>query len=256
MRAAGLIASTLLLWLTSAVTAQDPAIPGSSSFIVPAGFPTSIFSSYYIKPVPTQEPQPAVYDPVLNLTFPLNLTDWTTIPTVDLDPVYYPPAVANVTNATAIAFVNRAIAQILEIAAGAGGVSGNCSKCVAALSIGKVVAQVVPKSVPNALVALCQATGFASNSTCKNTYEATSYGAIWTQILALADVGGEDGLYICNSLSSTFCPAPTTIPFNASSLFPKPKPANATAPCASGKRVKVLHLSDFHLVSPFRFPIV
>jgi 3',5'-cyclic AMP phosphodiesterase CpdA len=30
-------------------------------------------------------------------------------------------------------------------------------------------------------------------------------------------------------------------------LFPKPKPKNAKAPIASGKRVKVLHLSDFHL---------
>ncbi|MCJ1382360.1 hypothetical protein MMC17_005473 [Xylographa soralifera] len=235
------------LLLAALVDGQQSPIPGSSSYVVPAGFPSSLFSSYYVAPAPTQEPQPAIFDPVLNLTYPFNLTNPKTIPTADNDPVFYPPAVANVSNATAAAFVNTAIAQIVEIVAGSGGISGNCSKCVAALNIGKVVAQVVPHSVPAALVALCQATKFASNSSCTTTYSAGSYGAIWTQILALADISGQDGLYICNSLSSTFCAAPTTIPYNGTSLFPKPKPANATAPAASGQRVKVLHLSDFHL---------
>jgi hypothetical protein len=99
----------------------------------------------------------------------------------------------------------------------------------------------------DAMAALCQATGFSSNSTCTTTYAAGSYGAIWTQVLALADVNGLDGKYICNSLSSSFCSAPTTTPLNTTGLFPKPKPKNATAPKASGNRVKVLHLSDFHL---------
>ena len=42
--------------------------PGASSFVAPRpGLPTAVFSSYY--PSPTdQEPQPAVYDPVLNIT--------------------------------------------------------------------------------------------------------------------------------------------------------------------------------------------
>ena len=48
-------------------------VPGASSYVAPAGFPTSAFSSYY--PVPSgQEPQPALYDPILNITYPLNLT--------------------------------------------------------------------------------------------------------------------------------------------------------------------------------------
>ncbi|MCJ1477263.1 hypothetical protein MMC13_005934, partial [Lambiella insularis] len=240
--------SLLALALFSLIVyAQDAVLPGPASYVVPAGFPSSIFSSYYIAPVPTQKPQPAIFDAVLNLTYPFNLTNPKTIPTIDNDPVFYPPAVANVSNATAATFVNTAISQILEIALGSSGISGNCSKCVAALNIGKVVAQVVPESVPAALVALCQATKFASNSSCTNTYEAGSYGAIWTQILALADVSGQDGLYICNSLSSTFCPAPTTTPTNTTGLFPKLKPTNATAPKASGCRAKVLHLSDFHL---------
>lgn len=47
--------------------------PGASSFVAPSGYPTSVFSSYY--PSPTgQEPQPAVYDPVLNFTCVLDQT--------------------------------------------------------------------------------------------------------------------------------------------------------------------------------------
>lgn len=40
-------------------------IPGASSYVAPAGYPTTAFSSYY--PVPSgQEPQPALYDPILD----------------------------------------------------------------------------------------------------------------------------------------------------------------------------------------------
>lgn len=43
--------------------AAAASIPGASSYVAPAGYPTSAFSSYY--PVPSgQEPQPALYDPV------------------------------------------------------------------------------------------------------------------------------------------------------------------------------------------------
>lgn len=252
------ILGTLLLsisWPASFVQAQSQALllPGAASFVVPSTFPTSIFSSYYAKPAATAEPQPALYDPILNITFPLNLTDPTTIPTSDNDPVYYPAAIANLTEPTSEAFVEIALAQIKSIISDDGGLSGNCSKCIAALSVGQLLAQTAPSYVPDALVSLCQSTGFASNSSCVTTYAAGSYGAIWTQILALADVTGLDGTYICNSLSSTFCPAPTTTPLNITGLFPKPKPANATAPAASGKRVKVLHLSDFHLDPRYQF---
>jgi len=222
-------------------------IPGVPAFVVPSAFPTSVFPSYYIKPAATVEPQPALRDPILNITYPLNLTDPKTIPTADNDPIYYPKAIANLTNATSETFVQIALAEITAIISGDGGLSGNCSKCVAALNVGKLLAQTAPSYVPDALVSLCQSTKFASNSSCISSYAAGTYGAIWTQILALADVNGLDGRYICNSLSSTFCSAPTTTPLNVTGLFPKPKPANASAPKASGKRVKVLHLSDFHL---------
>lgn len=231
----------------SVVVASSAQLPGVASYVVSPGFPTSVFSSYYVQAGPTQEPQPALYDPVLNYTYPLNLTDPKTVPTADNDPVFYPPGIANLTNATSEALAFLALSEIKSIIYENGGIASNCSKCIAALSVGKILAQTAPSFVPAAMVTLCQATGFASNLTCQNTYTAGSFGAIWTQVLALADVTGLDGRYICNSLSSTFCSAPTTTPLNTTNLFPKPKPLNAIAPKASGKRVKVLHLSDFHL---------
>lgn len=235
----------ILLNLTAAQQSRESVL-GPSAYTATAGFPTSAFSSYYTPPLATQEPQPALYDPVLNITFPLNLTNPKTIPTADNDPVYYPKPVANLSDAAATAIVQSVFDDIVAIIGG-NGISGNCSKCIAALSVAKLAAQVAPSKVPDAMVSLCQKYQFASNASCVDDYAAGSFGAIWTQVLAFADVGGLDGRYICNDLSKTFCPMPTTLPLNTTGLFPKPKPANATAPKASGEHVKVLHLSDFHI---------
>lgn len=237
------IAAAILVPLSAA----QIQIPGAASFVVPSAFPTSIFSSYYVQAAPTSEPQPALRDPILNITYPLNLTDPKSIPSANSDPVYYPKATVDLSNSTAEAVVKIALADIKNILSDNGGLSTNCSKCVAALSVGKLIAQTAPSHVPGALVSLCQSTDFASNASCVTSYAAGNFGAIWTQVLALADVTGLDGQYICNSLSSTFCPAPALVPLNTTGFFPKPKPKNATAPKASGKRAKVLHLSDFHL---------
>lgn len=248
----GVIASWPIRGSSAASEQSEASLPGAASFVAPSAFPTSVFPTYYQKPAATAEAQPALFDPVLNSTFELNLTDPKTIPTADNDPVYYPEAIANLTNSTSEALVQIALSEIQGIISDDGGLSGNCSKCVAALSVGKLLAQSAPTYVPDALVALCQATKFASNASCIATYTAGSFGAIWTQVLALADVTGLDGQYICSSLSTTFCAAPLTSPLNTTNLFPKPKPANATAPKASGERVKVLHLSDFHLDPRFQ----
>lgn len=186
---------------------------------------------------------------MLNITFPLNLTDPSTIPTADPDPVLYPEPVANLTDAAAEALVATSVSQILDIiSANNTGLSSNCSKCVAALSVGQLVARLVPSRLPDAMVQLCQTTEFSSNSTCQSTYEASAFGAVWTQVLAKADVAGLDGRYICSSLSTNFCSAPPVIPKIAT--FPKAKPANVSIPRRSGKTVKVLHLSDLHLGKP------
>jgi len=238
----------LSLSLTSLTSAQqlDPSIPGSSAYTVPAGFPTSAFSSYWQKPVATKEPQPALYDPVLNLTFPLNLTNPATLPKTDGDPIVYPQPVANLSDSSQENLLQEAFKNISGIILG-DPVKGNCSKCQASLGVAKVLAQNAPTRVPSLLVELCEAFKFSSNATCVDNYAAGSFGAVWTQVLALADVAGLDGQYICNDLSSTFCPAPKVSPLDITGLFPKPKPANASKPAASGERVKVLHLSDFHI---------
>lgn len=163
-----------------------------------------------------------------------------------MDPVFYPEPVANLSDTAAEAVVAASIAQVLDIvSANNSAFTDSCSKCVAALSIGQMVAKIAPSHLPDAMVQLCQTTGFSTNATCESNYEAGNFGAVLTQVLAEADVAGLDGRYICSSLSTTFCSAPPVIP--AKATFPKEKPADVTVPARSGKRVKVFHLSDMHL---------
>lgn len=168
------------------------------------------------------------------------------IPIHDTDPVYYPKALANLSDASAEAVIAATKAEIWEIAkATHTGLSSNCSKCVAALSVGQMAARLAPTYLPGAMVSFCKETGFASNSTCQAQYEPGSFGATWTQILAHAEVTGLDGQFICAALGS-YCPLPNkTDTFTA--VFPKPKPAQAKKPQRSNRTVKVLHLSDLHL---------
>lgn len=235
---------TLLSTVSMASVAPSQIAPALSSYTAPSSFPTSAFSSYYLPPAPTQEPQPALFDPILNFTFPLNLTDPNTIPEEDDDLVVYPPPQQAGDNATLA--IENAVKKIQNIISGGAGISGNCSRCQAALAAGQEATRAAPGLVPDAMVALCKATKFASNATCEEDYAAGSFGAIWTQVLYYADVTGLDGRYICNSLSGSFCSLPYASPLDTSKLFPKPKPANAHAPKPSGNRAKVLHLSDWY----------
>ncbi|KAJ0117611.1 Ser/Thr protein phosphatase [Diaporthe amygdali] len=162
-------------------------------------------------------------------------------------PTAFPTSVySSYYDSASAAVISAAVDEILQIiSANSSGLAGNCSKCVAALSVAKLAANLAPTYVPDAMVALCQATGFSSNSSCQTTYEAGSFGAVWTQVLAKADVAGLDGRYICSSLSTKFCTAPPVIPVKA--MFPKERPVNASMPVRSGKRAKIFHLSDMHL---------
>ncbi|OCT53779.1 Ser/Thr protein phosphatase family protein [Cladophialophora carrionii] len=220
------------------------AQPSSSqllAYTVPAGFPTSLFPAYYIPPSPTQEPQPIVFDPALNYTFPLELTNQTNIPEESEDPIFFPTPLFTVTNGSAI--VADAISQFNAILATD---ATNCTKCISALEVGQYVAQRVPTLVPDLLFQLCVSTGFGSNTSCHESYDAENFGAIYTQVLVLANVSGSDGQYLCNFVSGNFCPRPFTLPSNTTAYF-GPKPSNVTVPKPSGQRVKVVHLSDFHI---------
>ncbi|CAD0044512.1 unnamed protein product [Aureobasidium pullulans] len=190
------------LWL-GAANAQSIPSGAVSSHVASSGFPTSVFSSYWVKPVATAEPQPALYDPVLNVTFPLNLTDPDTISEESNDPVSYPSPIANLTSAGKQAVLDSIISQVKEII-GSEQLTTNCSKCIASLTVAKSAAQLAPELIPDTMVSLCKKYKFQSNETCEESYEATTFGAIWTQILALSDVAGLDGQYICNRLSTPY----------------------------------------------------
>ena len=233
--------------VNTALGLPEGSLPGSKAYTAPAGFPTSAFASYYLSPAkPTAEPQPALYDAVLNITYPANLTNPHTIPDHDDDPVFFPPALANLTETQTQVLLKGIVAQISEIIEG-DNINGNCSKCIAVLNIAQPAAVLVPEALPKVMVSLCKKYKFHSNETCEEDFDASTFGSVWVQVLRYADVGGWDGRQICNSLSSNFCPRPYTLPTNVTGLFPRPKPCNAAAPKASGKRVKVLHMSDFHL---------
>ena len=211
-----------------------------AAYTVPPGFPTSLFPAYYIPPSVTQEPQPIIYDDVLNYTFPLDLTNPATISEESEDPIYFPEPIGQYDNGTAI--IAEAQSQLQEILSGNG---SNCTKCVSALKVGQHVAQRIPKQVPDLLIKLCKQTQFMSTKSCEIEYAAEDFGVIWTQVLSLAKMD-EDGQAICNRLSSTFCPRPYTMASNTTKYF-GPKPDNVTVPRPSGELVKVWHGSDFHI---------
>ncbi|KAF9252888.1 hypothetical protein DTO013E5_3633 [Penicillium roqueforti] len=232
--------TSLILNLAAAVS-----LPGDASYVAAAGFPTSVFSSYYVSPAqPTQQPQPIIYDPVLDLTFPYELTDPDNIPD-NQDEVYFPMPRTHMSAKKRYRLFQEALSNVTNIIKSSS--EDNCTKCKNALAAAKPAALHAPTFVPNAMVSLCKAFAFHANETCEQDFATNTFGAIWTQVLAYADVEGLDGEYICHSLSSKFCSAPTTSPLDTTKLFPKPKPADAQVPKASGERVKVLHLSDFHL---------
>jgi hypothetical protein len=147
-------------------------IPGASSYVAPAGFPTSAFSSYYFLPAtPTQEPQPALYDPVLKITFPANLTNPDTIQDSDPgDPIFYPTPAKNLSQSDAEAFLANVVANVTRIITS--GVRGdNCTICRNALAAAQPAALTVPKLVPEALVGLCKKFKFATNATCEENFQ-------------------------------------------------------------------------------------
>ena len=238
--ASRLLAFILTGGLSLQALAQAPS--GPSSYVAPAEFPSSIFPSYYYGASPTQNPQPAIQDPVLDVTYPLNLTDPKNIPTNDTDPPILPPAPANVTSAQASAYLQTAYSRVQQIASGNG---TNCTKCVDSLRVLQNLSQLAPSEVPDALVRTCEVNKWHSNSTCEEDFGLYTVGSVWTQVIRYGDVGGLDGRYMCYYASTTTCPRPVVDPpLDTSKLFPKPKPKDACAPEASGQRVKVRYALD------------
>ena len=80
---------------------------------------------------------------------------------------------------------------MLSIAANPVFGSDNCQRCQAALEVGKFLAMAAPSEGPALAVRLCEYFDF--NSDCATEYGVQTIGAVVTQVIANADVGGLDG---------------------------------------------------------------
>ena len=123
-----------------------------------------------------------------------------------------------------------------------------CGACQAALIAAKYVALAAPEQGPSVVLALCNALGLSgSPMACSDAFGPFTLGNVGTQVLANADVAGYDGQSICAHFVGA-CPIPPTTPLNLTGWFAKPKPDPLPEPRQpSGERLKVLHLSDFHI---------
>ncbi|KAJ7665113.1 sphingomyelin phosphodiesterase [Mycena polygramma] len=213
-----------------------------SAFTAPGAFPTSMFTNYYNNPKQTaSQVQPIIKDPVeTGLTYKLSLTNPDTIPTNDTtDPHPLPPV------ASSARLLEQAIAQIVAISTNPMFGTNTCARCQAGLEVAKFLALAAPEQGPELAVQLCF--HFKFSSTCGTTYSRLALGSVITQVIANANVGGYDGQLLCQNFLN-LCPLPPASPLNLTSWFSKPKPSPPpAAKKPSGKRLKVLHLSDFHL---------
>ncbi|KAJ6544016.1 sphingomyelin phosphodiesterase [Mycena capillaripes] len=214
-----------------------------SAFTAPGAFPTSMFTKYYNDPKQTaSQVQPIIKDPVeTGVTYKLSLTSPDTVPTNDTtDPHPLPPV------ASSARLLEQAFAQIVAISTNPAFGTSTCARCQAGLEVAKFLALAAPEQGPELAVQLCFHFNFSP--TCGTSFSRLALGSVITQVVANANVGGYDGQMLCQNFLNGLCPLPPASPLNLTSWFSKPKPSPLpAAKKPSGKRLKVLHLSDFHL---------
>ncbi|KAJ6601280.1 Metallo-dependent phosphatase-like protein [Mycena vulgaris] len=213
-----------------------------SAFTAPGAFPTSLFTKYYNNPKATgSQVQPIIKDPVeTGVTYKLSLTSPDTIPQNDTTDAHPLPPVAS-----AARLLDTAFTQIVAISTNPAFGTSTCARCQAGLEVAKLLAMASPESGPALAVQLCFHFKFSSD--CGTAFSRLALGAVITQVVANANVGGYDGQMLCQNFLS-LCPLPPATPLNLTSWFSKPKPSPLpAAKKPSGKRLKVLHISDFHL---------
>ncbi|KAJ7603124.1 Metallo-dependent phosphatase-like protein [Roridomyces roridus] len=217
-----------------------------SVFTVPGSFPTGAFTqgqSFYNDPTQTaSQIQPVVVDPVeTGVTYKLELTSPDSIPTNNTQDAHPLPP-----KASDDALLKQAMAQIIAISQNPVFGGNTCAQCQAGLEVAKFLALASPENGPALAIAMC--THFNFNSNCATMFSALSLGSVVTQVVANANVGGYDGQMLCNNFVGGLCPIPPATPLNLTSWFSKPKPNPLPAPkTPTGKRLNVLHISDFHL---------
>ncbi|KAI9455922.1 Metallo-dependent phosphatase-like protein [Lactarius psammicola] len=214
--------------------AATSLVYGPSTFTAPGSFPTSLYKSYYNDPTATSaQPQPVISDPVLHKVYPLGLTDPKNIPQNDpQDPHPLPQ------RASGPVILANAITQVQGLFVNSAFTNNSCALCTATLQVAKLLALAAPEQGPAFTVFLCQQ--FKLSTRCNTTFGATTLGPVLTQVFANADVAGYDGRMICQNFVASSCTLPPTPALNLTGWFAKPKPN-------PGERLKVLHLSDFHI---------
>ncbi|KAF8434333.1 sphingomyelin phosphodiesterase [Boletus edulis BED1] len=236
-----LSSSFLVLGYFQAAVATTAGDAAPTAYTAPGTFPTSVYGEYWNDPTATSaQPQPVITDPVTNTIFPEMLTDPANFPqndTVDPHPLPLP--------STPSELLSSAISQIAAIAANPAFKGNKCAQCQASLEVAKFLVMAAPEQGPLLAEAVCEY--FNSSSTCYDEYSVLALGSVFTQVVALADVGGYDGQNLCSKFDN-LCPIPSTVPLNLTNWFAKPKPDPLPPPKQpSGERLKVLHVSDIHI---------
>ncbi|KAG0052698.1 hypothetical protein BGZ83_002217 [Gryganskiella cystojenkinii] len=117
-----------------------------------------------------------------------------------------------------------------------------CGACVAALVAAKDIAYLNHNWVLDAATSLCTDLKLMDKDVCQGLV-ALQGPALINAAMSASLLSG-DGKFMCFQMLG-ICPAPGVT--SGTLAFPKPKPANATAPAHSGDRIDVLHLSDWHV---------
>ena len=95
--------------------------------------------------------------------------------------------------------LSAAMAQIAAIAENPAFGGNKCAQCMASLEVAKFLVMAAPDQGPLLAEAACEY--FNYSSTCDNEYSALALGPVFSQIVALADVGGYDGqVRVCSYL--------------------------------------------------------
>ncbi|GJE85857.1 sphingomyelin phosphodiesterase [Phanerochaete sordida] len=227
--------------VAAAAAGNGPVSLGPSSFAVPGVFPTSVYKSFFNDPTATSaQPQPVITDPITHVKYPEALTDPNHIPQNDTKDPHPLPNKASDNQL----FVH-AVEQVTSIRNNPIFAGNECATCQALLEVFKFVAMAAPEQGPALAVQFCHQLDLASD--CDTMFGILGIGPIVTQVIANADVGGFDGQMLCENFLG-MCPLPPVSPLNLTGWFAKPKPNPLPPPKKpSGKRLKVLHLSDVHI---------
>jgi hypothetical protein len=117
----------------------------------------------------------------------------------------------------------HAIEQVESIASNPVFANNTCAQCQAGLEVAKFLAMASPSQGPALAVALCHRFNF--NSDCDTMFGILGIGAIVTQVVANADVGGFDGQVSTAAVSRCNEGLMIRIALDALPKLPQPLPA-------------------------------